>query len=55
MNFDEHLLKYYRIEEAKRTLKRPAPVAADRYADERKRNARFDPPPPPRFDAPITR
>lgn len=47
----------YRIEEAKRAIKRPA--EHDRYADsDRKRSTsdrRFEPPPPPRFDTSISR
>lgn len=47
----------YRIEEAKRAIKRPS--EHDRYADvDRKRPAndrRFEPPPPPRFDTSINR
>lgn len=48
---------FFRIEEAKRAIKRPS--EHDRYAEvERKRPAaerRFEPPPPPRFDTSITR
>lgn len=50
---------FYRIEEAKRAIKRSAPATTDtdRYGDvDRKRSAperRFEPPPPPRFDTAI--
>lgn len=56
----EYFLLHFRIEEAKRAIKRSAPPSStdnDRYGDiERKRSAndrRFEPPPPPRFDTAI--
>lgn len=67
MNFTNtffQLFKFHRIQEKKRMLKRPS--EDDRYEIERKRSSRdeasrisererrFEPPPPPRFDGPIT-
>ena len=50
------IYSYFRIEEAKRAMKRPS-SDADRYNDiDRKRSSndrRFEPPPPPRFDTAI--
>lgn len=51
-----NLYFYFRIEEAKRAMKRPA-AEPDRYNEiDRKRTSndrRFEPPPPPRFDTAI--
>lgn len=53
--------QYYRIEEARRAIKRPTEHDRDRYSElERSKRSTSDrhfeaPPPPPRFDTSINR